>query len=99
MSGLFSKKMAINTLEQSAHRMEKIMSTTARCTIVIIRYVLPVFYLYLLFSLGFYMKNENTLIQKFSEISIERESDILTTLKELNVKIEKLSDDHNQLLA
>ena len=101
MLSLFSKgkKWVTEILEQFGYNIETILSTTGRGTLAIIRCIPTVLSLYLLFSLVFYMKNENTLIQKFSEISIERESDILTTLNDLNAKIEKLSDDPNQILA
>ena len=60
---------------------------------------LSVMTLILLFGLVFYVKTEVTTIKLLSRISLEREAECLTALNDLSSRIDKLSEDHDQMLT
>lgn len=70
-----------------------------RCQVIVKKYGLPVLTIIGLFGLVFYVKTETTSIKQLSRISIEREAELFTTLNDLNAKMDKLSGDHDQILA
>jgi hypothetical protein len=74
-------------------------SFLSRCWMMVKKYGLSVMTIILLFGLVFYVKYEVTIIKQLSRISIERQDECLTALNDLSGKIDKLSQDHDQMLT
>ncbi len=74
-------------------------SFSSQCWMMVKKYGLSVMTIILLFGLVFYVKYEVTIIKQLSRISIEREAECLTALNDLSGKIDKLSQDHDQMLT
>ena len=60
----------------------------------VIVYLVPIS---LVFGLAFYVKHELTLIKNMSQVSIEREADILSTLSDLQLKISAIKTNTQQI--
>jgi hypothetical protein len=74
-------------------------SWLSRCWMMVKNHGLPVMTIILLFGLVFYVKTEVTMIKQLSRISLERQAECLTALNDLSGKIDKLSEDHDQILT
>lgn len=93
---------SVTEIEETAYAGLKTSSSSSflyRCQVSVKKYLLPVMTITLLFGLVFYVKYETTSIKQLSRISLEREAELLTVLNDLNAKVDKLSEDHNQILA
>lgn len=97
MFGFYKNRKNTQSLEQSEFETENESSLIQGVFPLMRRFMIHILYFSLIIGFAFYVKHETNLIKQSSQISIAREADILTALNDLDVKVERLADDHQQI--